>query len=491
MATHTFLFDGELDGDHRGPINAVLRSEWPEVESDGKGGRVVLVLDTSGSMSTRKKLTTAIEAAKLIHELLPAGYEFELVTYGSAAKVWARPGEEILSNVFDQIETYGSTNLEAGLRVALDLNREIKTTLPTTFIVMTDGEINMGKAQTPSALATLTKLYPESADAQWRLIGIGEDYSEGFMETFTALLPHCIFRHCTAALMADVMGEVVGMAFQTAARHIQVQIEPAQTVAHKSAGDPLHHHDACYLLPAAAGGSTTYCTFALEGTPLLTRGWGGLVSAHVCYHHADGVAEQKIIDIPVHKSDEAGVDQVVENILRLKVLAAIKKLPLNDQGTKILDELIAELKAAPRVTTALQKLIDMCTDLKVNPARGKACLASCEGLRTQSGGAYCTPTIAATSAAFGALSSCAPPGVSPGDDTIEKLRAALDKRKAKEDRKARVAALEESIRAHKAAGTSPAEVVPLIEELNRINPPAAEVEAEPKAAPGFFGSLFG
>lgn len=469
--SHTLLFDGDVVSGSLGPVNAVLKSEWPEIEGDAEGGRIVLVVDTSGSMADQRKLEVAIEAVKLIHELLPAGYEFELVTYGTTANVWARPGEKILSNVFDLIRTNGSTNLEAGLQTALNLNCEIKTTLPTTFIVMTDGDINLGRAQTPQSLATLVKLYPEAVEGQWRLIGIGDDYSETFIKAFSELLPNCVFRHCTEELMADVIGEVVGMAFQTAARHIQVQIEPSANVAHKSVGDPLlvnglsSDQKGCYLLPAAAGGSTTYCTFSFEGSEALEG--KGFVTAHVVYHGPDGVVETELKNVPVVQSVEADVDEVTENILRLRVLAVTRALPSGEQGIKILDELIAELRAS-RVAAKIQKLIDLCDSLKKNAANAKERYGVYENLRTQSGGLYCTPTIATTSAAFGLRCSA-------GD--LNSSHKVIDKEKA--------TILKEEIRAKKAAGAPPSEVIPLIDKLNEIDPPS------PTESKGFFASLFG
>lgn len=478
-AKHTLLFDGELT-DKRTRVNAVLKSEWPDV-APGQGGRIVIVIDASGSMSYQNKLRTATKAAKMIHELMPKGYEFELVTYGSTARVHAKPGDKINPSIFDKILTNGGTNLEAGLTVALNTNREYKTSLPTTFIVMTDGEINEGRRQTPSSLNTLIRLHPEAVNGQWRLIGIGSDYSEGFMSGLSEVLPNCISRHCTAETVADTIGELVGMAFTTAGRHIQNEIVVKGDAKHVMIGDPLHIDAGRYLLPAAAGGSTTYCTFGVEGTS------PAIVSAFVTYRDHDNVLQE--IEVKPAEVKPTGVDEVIENVLRIKVVQATATIPHGAQGVKVLDELIAELKASP-VADRLDRLITMCEELKQNAANPKACFGMMENLRTQSGSAYCTPGVAQMSMEFSSKCGSAPArtdggGVSSGEASILKLREALNKRERKRKD------LEDQIKALKKAGAPPDQVTPLIDELNRMDAKCPPERTQTGKKVGWFDSMWG
>ena len=124
-------------------------------ELEGIEREVVLVLDTSSSMSGEPIDQTKIAAHKFIETVLPEDTSVGLVRYSSSAERLAScvTDRDYLDYYVDDVLTGGGTNLEAGLREAsLMLAPDRTTERPATpvkqtriIVLMTDGEANEGK----------------------------------------------------------------------------------------------------------------------------------------------------------------------------------------------------------------------------------------------------------------------------------------------------------------------------------------------------------
>jgi Ca-activated chloride channel family protein len=114
-----------------------------------KPTNLVLLVDTSGSMNQPNKLPLVKTGLRMLAEQLGENDKLSIVTYAGTERI-ALPAtngsqkEEILSAI-DQLESAGSTNAEAGYKLAFDL--AVQNFIPggvNRVLLNTDGDFNVG-----------------------------------------------------------------------------------------------------------------------------------------------------------------------------------------------------------------------------------------------------------------------------------------------------------------------------------------------------------
>ncbi|MCD8181231.1 MAG: VWA domain-containing protein [Firmicutes bacterium] len=120
-------------------------SEWPtRTTSDERD--IVLVLDTSGSMSGTPIEETKKAASNFISTILQEDASIGIVTYDSSASMLSdfSVDEEYLEGIVDNITDGGGTNIEDGLKKAEEMLSESNAE-KKIIVLMSDGQPNNGK----------------------------------------------------------------------------------------------------------------------------------------------------------------------------------------------------------------------------------------------------------------------------------------------------------------------------------------------------------
>ena len=161
----------------------------PEVVRDGPLN-VTLVLDASGSMREGNRVAIARAAAEAIRRSLGADDRISVVhfttdvlreyTVGNAS-----PGDRAVADSIDRLAPHGSTNVQAGLDLGVQLADEMRRLRPEALnyvILMSDGVANVN-ATDPFAILEATSA-PDGANPL-RLITVGvgiENYNDHLLE---------------------------------------------------------------------------------------------------------------------------------------------------------------------------------------------------------------------------------------------------------------------------------------------------------------------
>jgi len=121
------------------------RSEWP-LMTGSEERDVVLVLDTSGSMSGTPIRETKKAAAKFIDTVIPHNTAVGIVTYDSSAMTVADfcMNGQYLNNALNSINDGGGTDLDAGLTTAHEMLQKSQAK-KKIIVLMSDGEPNEGR----------------------------------------------------------------------------------------------------------------------------------------------------------------------------------------------------------------------------------------------------------------------------------------------------------------------------------------------------------
>lgn len=125
----------------------IKAKELPKEEY--KGSNLVFLIDTSGSMNRPNKLPLLKESMLLLIERLTENDTVSIVTYSgdSAVLVKGVSGDEKekLSKIIMELEPYGSTNGEGGMRKAYEIAEKYKDEHSNSRIIMcSDGDLNVG-----------------------------------------------------------------------------------------------------------------------------------------------------------------------------------------------------------------------------------------------------------------------------------------------------------------------------------------------------------
>lgn len=156
----------------------------PEVERPS--ANLVFVIDVSGSMGQENRLGLVKDSLALLVDRLRPDDTVAIVVYGSNARVvlYSTAGSErqgILDAIYS-LQTEGSTNLEAGLRLGYDVaNQAYKPGGINRVILASDGVANVGDTG-PNSLAASIRGYAD-AGIHLTTIGVGlGNYNDVMME---------------------------------------------------------------------------------------------------------------------------------------------------------------------------------------------------------------------------------------------------------------------------------------------------------------------
>jgi Ca-activated chloride channel family protein len=151
-----------------------------------KDAVLTFVIDVSGSMDMENRLGLVKRALRLLVEQLRPTDQVALVVYGTTAHAILEPtpasrSEEILAAI-DRLQPEGSTNAEAGLRLAYEL--AANSARPNTLnrvILCSDGVANVGNTGADSILRTIEDY--AAKDIYLSTVGFGMgNYNDVLME---------------------------------------------------------------------------------------------------------------------------------------------------------------------------------------------------------------------------------------------------------------------------------------------------------------------
>lgn len=148
-----FAIDLEVSPSHFGPENSQLLRIGVKARdvsvADMKPSNVVLLIDTSGSMSSSDKLAMVKESLESLLDNLRPTDTIGIVTYAGSSDVVLDPTElserAAIDDAISGLHSGGSTNGADGIRTAYDLALAHKIEGGNNrVIIMTDGDFNVG-----------------------------------------------------------------------------------------------------------------------------------------------------------------------------------------------------------------------------------------------------------------------------------------------------------------------------------------------------------
>ncbi|MCB8967156.1 MAG: von Willebrand factor type A domain-containing protein [Ardenticatenaceae bacterium] len=118
---------------------------------------LIFVIDVSGSMDMENRLGLVKEALRLLVWQLHPTDRVGIVVYGSDARVVLRPtavdSREVILQAIDGLHTEGSTNAEAGLRIAYEMAAQFQQSEQINRLILcSDGVANVGRTTADAIL---------------------------------------------------------------------------------------------------------------------------------------------------------------------------------------------------------------------------------------------------------------------------------------------------------------------------------------------------
>ncbi len=187
FAIHTHVIRHPLED---GMLLARIGFQAPELGDDGKPLNVTLVLDASGSMADGNRVDIAREAAESIRRSLRANDRIAVVhfTDGVIPRLTVKHDEPDSGRVrksIDRLEPTGSTNVQAGLDLGVELAHQARRERPDAYnyiILMSDGVANVD-ATNPFAILESAGDYDSSNPLRLITIGVGiQNYNDYLLE---------------------------------------------------------------------------------------------------------------------------------------------------------------------------------------------------------------------------------------------------------------------------------------------------------------------
>lgn len=175
-------------------INAMLQMNAPAMPDANKRNpiRIVALLDCSGSMAEKGKLTQLKSSMEKLIDNLTAEDEIAVIWFSDSA--WFSNRQAVFRNLtsankatikaeIKQQNVIGWTNIEAAVRLAANLCKE-KSAKITRVLLLTDGGANQG-ATTPEALSRVVQKIPEGIGLSG--LGYGDDWKEDVIAAMTKM----------------------------------------------------------------------------------------------------------------------------------------------------------------------------------------------------------------------------------------------------------------------------------------------------------------
>ena len=187
FAVHSAVMPHPLD-DHK--VLARIGFQAPELRDDGRPLNVTLALDSSGSMRDGDRINIARAAAESIRKSLRrddriAVVHFEKDVIRNLTVEHSEPDSRDVGRSIDSLEPGGSTNVQAGLDLAVQLADEARRERPDSHnyvILMSDGVANVD-ATNPFAILESAGDYDSRNPLRLITIGVGiENYNDYLLE---------------------------------------------------------------------------------------------------------------------------------------------------------------------------------------------------------------------------------------------------------------------------------------------------------------------
>ena len=187
FAVHTDVMPHLLDD---GLALARIAFQAPELRDDGRPLNVTLVLDASGSMSDGDRVDIARTAAETIRKSLRRDDRIAIVHFtdgviDNLTVEHDKPDSRKVRRSIDRLEPHGSTNVQAGLDLGVQLAHKARRERPDAYnyvILMSDGVANVD-ATNPFAILESAGDYDNSNPLRLITIGVGiQNYNDYLLE---------------------------------------------------------------------------------------------------------------------------------------------------------------------------------------------------------------------------------------------------------------------------------------------------------------------
>ena len=187
FAVHTAVMPHPLD-DYKALARIAFQA--PELRDDGKPLNVTLVLDASGSMADGNRIDIARAAADSIRKSLRKDDRIAVVHFtdgviDNLTVEHEAPDSRNVRRSIDKLEPHGSTNVQAGLNLGVQLAHEARWERPDSHnyvILMSDGVANVD-ATNPFAILESAGDYDSGNPLRLITIGVGiQNYNDYLLE---------------------------------------------------------------------------------------------------------------------------------------------------------------------------------------------------------------------------------------------------------------------------------------------------------------------
>ena len=193
------------------------------------GSNLVFLIDTSGSMSSQDKLPLLQESFKTLIEQLDESDRISIVTYAGQERVVCEgvPGSDKrgLTHAIDNLSAGGSTNGEAGLKMAYKIAQKHFIEGGNNRIIMaSDGDLNVGISSTNDLYDYVSK--QRETGVYLSVLGFGTgNYKDSKMETL-ADNGNGAYHYIDCAEEAEkVFGKDLCANLVTLAKDVKLQVE--------------------------------------------------------------------------------------------------------------------------------------------------------------------------------------------------------------------------------------------------------------------------
>ena len=187
FAIHTDVIDHPLNA---GMLMARIAFQAPESDYDNTPLNVTLVLDASGSMSDGNRVDIARAAAESIRASLRPGDKIAVVHFTDGVVHdltvrHAQPDDRAVRQSIDKLRPRGSTNVQAGLDLGVELAQQARYARPDAYnyiILMSDGVANVD-ATNPFAILESAADLDNANPLRLITIGVGiGNYNDYLLE---------------------------------------------------------------------------------------------------------------------------------------------------------------------------------------------------------------------------------------------------------------------------------------------------------------------
>jgi Ca-activated chloride channel family protein len=229
-----------LNGD-RQHFNVHLGIKAPISTKKRTAQNIVVVVDTSGSMSDHGKLRLVKESLLFLCDQLTDDDWLSVVSFSVDARVaqdstkMNAAGKAFSKRAIDTLFTGGQTNLSAGLSMGFDqFGKSNEDNSVASLIVFTDGAANLGITDPEQ----LTKLVANAATGApenlvIHTIGYGTDYNVKLLEAIAHQTTGGMCRHVkNADMMPEVLGDCFGGLLALYAQNLQLRLTVHDGVAY-------------------------------------------------------------------------------------------------------------------------------------------------------------------------------------------------------------------------------------------------------------------